>query len=198
MTTGCLVVAAAAAQDARRADRYPWVIDDSAPTFAPPRDRVARPWTTAARPRIGAIKLRQGNEMLGLIYGSVVAAVSGLGWYLVVTTSNRQFVYLAIAMGALVGKSVAFGSGPSRVVNACFAVIIATVGMFAAYYFIDRQFLIRALGADGSVPIWDSFRFARALVSAGFDADPSGRVFTLIAAVLAGFVGYKETAARRR
>ena len=53
----------------------------------------------------------------------------------------------------------------------------------------SSESLVRTL----TVPLWDSFRFARALVSAGFDANPTGKLFTLIAAVLAGFVGYQET-----
>jgi hypothetical protein len=114
-------------------------------------------------------------------------------WYLVVIATNYQVVYLAIAMGGLVGKAVSFGSGRSRVVNASFSVIIALVGMFAAYYFIDRHVLIGELGSNGRVPVWDSFMFARALVSSGFDANPSGRLFTLMAAIIAGIVGYKET-----
>ena len=131
--------------------------------------------------------------MLGLIYGVIAAAVIGTLWYLVVTATNQQVVYLALAMGGVVGKAVAFGSGRSRVVNATFAVVIATVGMFAAYYFIDRHVLVKELGSNGRVPLWDSFMFARTLVSAGFDANPSGRVFTLVAAIFAGIVGYKET-----
>ncbi len=131
--------------------------------------------------------------MLGVIYGLIAAVVSGVVWYLVVTTTDRQVVYLAIAMGAAVGKAVSFGSGRSRVINALFAVVIATVGMFAAYYFIDRHFLIEEIGSAGRVPLWHSFGFARELVSAGFDANPTGRLFTLIAAVLAGIFGYKET-----
>ena len=114
-------------------------------------------------------------------------------WYLVVTATNQQVVYLALAMGGIVGKAVSFGSGRSRVVNACFSLIIAVVGMFSAYYFIDRHILIGELGSNGSVPLWDSFMFARVLVEAGFDANPSGRVFTLVAALFAGIVGYKET-----
>ncbi|MGZ4770727.1 MAG: hypothetical protein ACXVLX_18835 [Ilumatobacteraceae bacterium] len=140
-----------------------------------------------------SFRLRQGNEMLGVIYGLVAATVCGIVWYLVVVATNYQVVYLAIAMGGVVGKVVALGSGRYKVVNACFAVIIALAGMFAAYYFIDRHVLIRELGSNGSVPLWDSFMFARALVSAGFDANPSGRAFTLVAAVFSGIVGYKET-----
>ncbi|MGZ4725947.1 MAG: hypothetical protein ACXV8L_17225, partial [Ilumatobacteraceae bacterium] len=113
-----------------------------------------------------SFRLRQGNEMLGVIYGLVAATVCGIVWYLVVVATNYQVVYLAIAMGGVVGKAVALGSGRYKVVNACFAVIIALAGMFAAYYFIDRHVLINELGSDGSVPLWDSFMFARALVSA--------------------------------
>jgi hypothetical protein len=67
--------------------------------------------------------------------------------------------------------------------------------MFAACYFIDRHSLIEQIGSNGRVPLWHSFMFARELVSAGFDANPVGRLFTLVAAVLAGIVGYKETRA---
>jgi hypothetical protein len=168
-------------------------------SFGPPADADATRWTaatTAPAPVRRAVQLPQGNEMLGIIYGLVVAAVSGGIWYLVVTATKYQVVYLAVAMGVLVGKAVSYGSGRSRVLNACFSVVIALVGMFASYYFIDRHVLVRALGSDARVPLWDSFRFARALISAGFDANPSGKLFTLIAAVLAGFVGYKETSAK--
>jgi hypothetical protein len=166
-------------------------------SFGPPADAHATRWAAPAPAPVSRFaRLPQGNEMLGIIYGLVVAAVSGVIWYLVVTVTKYQLVYLAIAMGVLVGKAVSFGSGKSRVVNACFSVVIALVGMFASYYFIDRHVLVRELGSDGRVPLWDSFSFARALVSAGFDADPSGKLFTLIAAVLAGFVGYKETSAK--
>ena len=170
---------------------------DPVPAFGPPSVGGQPPWTvTAPGPVRRFDRLPQGNEMLGVIYGLVAAAVSGVVWYLVVSVTNFQVVYLAIAMGWIVGKSVAFGSGRSRVLNASFAVIIALVGMFASYYFIDRHALIRGLGSNGTVPLWDSLSFARALVSAGFDANPSGRVFTLIAVVFAGFVGYKETSAK--
>ncbi|MEY2522938.1 MAG: hypothetical protein QOJ66_1503 [Ilumatobacteraceae bacterium] len=166
-------------------------------SFGPPAEADARLWTaTAPAPVRRFVRLPQGNEMLGIIYGLVVAAVSGGIWYLVVTATKYQVVYLAVAMGVLVGKAVSYGSGRSRVLNACFSVVIALVGMFASYYFIDRHVLIRELGSDARVPLWDSFRFARALISAGFDANPSGKLFTLIAAVLAGFVGYKETSAK--
>jgi hypothetical protein len=166
-------------------------------SFGPPADADARLWTaTAPAPAPRTFRLPQGNEMLGIIYGLLVAAVSGGIWYLVVTATKFQVIYLAVGMGVLVGKAVSYGSGRSRVLNACFSVVIALVGMFASYYFIDRHVLIGELGSDGRVPLWDSFRFARALVSAGFDANPSGRIFTLIAVVLAGVVGYKETSAK--
>jgi hypothetical protein len=166
-------------------------------SFGPPADAPHSPWTVTAPASVRrSVQLPQGNEMLGIIYGLVVAAVSGGIWYLVVTATKYQLVYLAVAMGVLVGKAVSYGSGRSRVLNACFSVVIALVGMFASYYFIDRHVLVRELGSDARVPLWDSFRFARALISAGFDANPSGKLFTLIAAVLAGFVGYKETSAK--
>jgi hypothetical protein len=166
-------------------------------SFGPPADAEATLWTaTAPAPVRRSVQLPRGNEMVGIIYGLVVAAVSGGIWYLVVTVTKYQVVYLAVAMGVLVGKAVSFGSGKSRVLNAFFSVVIALVGMFTSYYFIDRHILVGELGSDGRVPLWDSFRFARALVSAGFDADPSGKLFTLIAAGLAGFVGYKETSAK--
>jgi hypothetical protein len=172
---------------------------DPSTTFDPPAPAVPTPWTAAPPVKPGRFsRLPQGNEMLGVIYGLVAAAVSGMVWYLVVTVTNFQVVYLAVAMGVIVGKAVAFGSGRSRVLNACFAVGIALLGMFASYYFIDRHVLIKELDSKASLPLWDSFRFARALVGAGFDANPSGRIFTLIASVLAGIVGYKETHAAPR
>jgi hypothetical protein len=133
--------------------------------------------------------------MLGIVYGVVVVTVCALAWYLIVSLTNHQFIMLAVAMGFLVGRAVALGSGGSRAVNAVIAVVIASVGMLVSYYFIDRHFLVKELGSSASVPLWDSFQFARELVKAGFKADGSQVVFTLIAAAIAGFFGYKETRA---
>ena len=56
-----------------------------------------------------------------------------------------------------------------------------------------RQAVSDLLSAQWAEPRVAAFMFARQLVSAGFEVNPSGRLFTLVAAVLAGIVGYKET-----
>jgi hypothetical protein len=140
----------------------------------------------------------KGNEMLGIVFGLVAALVCGLAWYLVVTWSNRQFIYLAIIMGVVVGKAVAYGSGHSKAVNGLIAILIALLGMLGSYYFIDRHFLVEALGADGDVPLWDSFSFAKELVKFGFENEKSQYVFTFIAAALAGGSAFGATKVQPR
>jgi uncharacterized SAM-binding protein YcdF (DUF218 family) len=135
----------------------------------------------------------RGNEMLGIVFGSIAALVCGLLWYFVVTLSDRQFVYLAILLGVGVGKAVAFGSGHSKVVNGIMAIVIAGLGMLGSYYFIDRHILVNQLGADASIPLWDSFSFAKELIKAGLKAEQSQYVFTAIAVALAGFSAFTGT-----
>ncbi len=95
-------------------------------------------------------------------------------------------MYLAILLGVCVGKAVASGSGHSKVVNATIAIVIAALGMVVSYYFIDRHILVNELGAEASIPLWESFSFAKELIKAGFKAEQSQYVLTVIAVVLAG------------
>ncbi len=85
---------------------------EESPSLVCANDAQETLWDAAAANRgPRSMKLPRGNEMLGVIYGFIAAAVSGLVWYLVVTATNRQVVYLALAMGGIVGKAVSFGSG---------------------------------------------------------------------------------------
>jgi uncharacterized SAM-binding protein YcdF (DUF218 family) len=136
--------------------------------------------------------------MLGIVFGLIAALVCGLLWYFVVTLSDRQFVYLAILLGVGVGKAVAFGSGHSKVVNGIIAIVIAGLGMLGSYYFIDRHILVNQLGSEASIPLWDSFSFAKELIRAGFKAEQSQYVFTAIAVALAGFSALTGTTSRPR
>jgi hypothetical protein len=92
-----------------------------------------------------------------------------LAWYGVVATIHRQFFYLALAVGFLVGAAVCWGAG--RRANAttyAMAIVLALVSIVAATYFIDRYFLIRFLhqnGVQGHLKLWDNFDFARRLMT---------------------------------
>lgn len=131
--------------------------------------------------------------MLGIVFGLGAAMVCGAVWYFVVTLTDRQFVYLAIIMGVVVGKAVAYGSGRSKVVNGILGAVIALVGMIGSYYFIDRHILVEQLGSQASVPLWDSFSFAKELIKAGFQAEKSQYLFTIAAVALAGFSAFNST-----
>jgi hypothetical protein len=131
-----------------------------------------------------------GNYVMGILYGVAAAAAIGLVWYLVVAFTNRQFVVLALAMGAIPGAAVAIGSKRTGVVSGVLAAVIALIGILVSYYFIDRHIIVEGLGSGAKVPLWDSFEFARELVKAGFDADKSQYLFTFAAIVVAGWVGF--------
>jgi hypothetical protein len=104
----------------------------------------------------------------GVAVGIVAAVIGGLVWYGIVASIHRQFFYLALLIGALVGAAVSWGSGRRGDVGTYVtAVVLALLSIVVATYFIDRYFLIRFLhdnDVQGNLKLWDSFDFAKRLM----------------------------------
>ena len=144
--------------------------------------------------RGGVVLAPTGDMGRAAVFGSAAAAVGGLVWYLAVVVAHRQFVFLAIGVGLLIGVGTLYGARrPGRSVGVL-AASIAFVAMVITHYFIDRWVLvdaIKAQGLPGHVPIWlglsQSFDLMRTVAS-----DQLSQVaFSLLAVGAAGFKGYK-------
>lgn len=160
---------------------------DSPPFPAAPSSTgpAAIPAATSTRPDLGR----------GIVYGLGAAILGAIAWYAITVLSDRQFVYLAVAFGLLVGYAVVKGAGRADISTAVVAVVIAALGILSAYYFIDRHFLIEALNSTGDlyedVPLFGSFEQVKEILRTGFEVEKSQFVFSLIAIGAAGFMGAK-------
>ncbi len=100
--------------------------------------------------------------------GGAVAATAGALWYLAVVVTRREFFYVALAFGYLIGLATGWGATrrirPSTYAT---AVVLTAVCILIATYFTDRYFLIRGLhqtGYTGHVDVWQGFGFASRLL----------------------------------
>ena len=128
-------------------------------------------------------------------FGLVGALVAGAAWYGIVVLTDRQFVYLAIAFGFVIGYAVVTGAGKAGVSTSIIAVVITALGIVMSYYFIDRHIIVEALDAQGGyepVPLFGSFNQVKEIVRLGFDAEKSQYLYSLVAVVAAGWVGARN------
>lgn len=134
-----------------------------------------------------AVAAPTGSLGAGIVYGLVAGLLGGAGWYLAVILTKRQFVYLAVAVGALVGTAVAKGTRTSKGAAPLVAAVITLATMCVSQYFIDRWAAIQyieEIGSPARVPLFLSLPRAVDVVRAGLSADPSQGLFWAIAVVL--------------
>lgn len=128
-----------------------------------------------------------GSLAAGVIYGLVGGLLGGAGWYLAVIVTKRQFVYLAVAVGAIVGTAVAKGTRTSKGAAPFVAAVITLATMCVSQYFIDRWAAIQYIeevGSPARIPLFLSLPRAVDVVRAGLSAEPSQGLFWAIAVVL--------------
>lgn len=128
-----------------------------------------------------------GSLAAGVIYGLVGGLLGGAGWYLAVILTKRQFVYLAVAVGAIVGTAVAKGTRTSKGAAPLVAAVITLATMCVSQYFIDRWAAIQYIeevGSPARIPLFLSLPRAVDVVRAGLSAEPSQGLFWAIAVVL--------------
>ena len=138
----------------------------------------------------------QTNLGLGILFGLVAAIVGGAVWYGIVVATDRQFVYLAIGYGVLVGAAVVMGAKRANPGTAAVAAAIALLGIVMAYYFIYRHAVIEQLAefdrSDIEVPLFGDFAQVKDFVKFSFEEQKSQYLFTIVSVVAAGFVGSKN------
>jgi hypothetical protein len=135
------------------------------------------------------------NMLRGTVFGLIAAGVGGLVWYVVTAYSDRQFAYLAILLGVAVGAASAAGARKTGIPVAAMAAVIALAGAVASYYFVDRHFILEGLkaqfGQDADLPLFGGVDQVREVLKAGYEAEGSQYVFTLLAGGAAAFGGYR-------
>jgi len=138
----------------------------------------------------------QTNLGLGIVFGLVAAIVGGAIWYGIVVATDRQFVYLAIGYGVLVGAGVVKGAKRANPATAAVAAVIALIGIVMAYYFIYRHAVIEQLETidrtDVEVPLFGDFAQVKDFVKFSFEEQKSQYLFTIASVAAAGFVGSKN------
>ncbi len=170
----------------------------SVPPLPPPTPTYTQP--SHPKTAIDAVQANQRmmarpNMLRGLVFGLVAALVGGVVWYLVTAYSNRQFAYLAVILGIAVGTASALGARKAGVPVAAMAAVIALVGAVGSYYFVDRHFIIEGFkdefGQDPEIPLFGSIDQVRKVLKAGYEAEGSQYLFTLLAGGAAAFAGFK-------
>lgn len=155
----------------------------------------ATPWPVGAGstaiPQHAPVYPSQTNLGLGLLFGLVAAIVGGAIWYGIVVASDRQFIYLAIGYGVLIGAAVVKGAKRANPATAVVAAVIAAIGIVMSYYFITRHLIIDQLDAQG-VPLFGSFEQVKTIVKLGYEEQASQYLYSIVSVVVAGFVGFKN------
>jgi len=137
--------------------------------------------------------MRRPDRAIG--FGLVAALVAGVLWYGIVVISDRQFVYLAIGFGGLIGFAVVLGAGRAGVSTALISIVISAIGIVASYYFINRHAIVEELTREGGfqpVPLFGSFEQVKEIVRIGYREEPSQIFFSIVAVVAAGVMGSRN------
>ena len=147
--------------------------------FGSPREADVRLWTAAApapapRPSRAAARQRDAWDHLW----SRRRRVSGGIWYLVVTATKYQVIYRRSRWGVLVGKANRTDQAGHGSSTPSSPWSLRGWQCSPRTTSSDRHVLVeQSSGRMDVCRCGTSFRFARALVSAGFDANPSGKRF---------------------
>jgi hypothetical protein len=130
----------------------------------------------------------------GILCGLGAALVGGAVWYLIVTVTDSQIYYLAIILGLFIGYAVSWGTGKGGPVTALISAAIGAIAVVAAYYYIDRHFMIEGLESAGyiaEIPLIPSYQDLKDVLRLGFEAEGSQYAFCALCIGAAGFFGFK-------
>lgn len=160
-----------------------------APAFS--GDGPAPGWTRGAPVPVGVTPAGGGFAAVkGLVLGAGAAAVTAYLWTAAMVVTGYQFGFAAIAVGAVIGVAVRFGSrGAAGAAVRGGAVGITLVSMAASELFYARQMYIEWLEiqgvADAAVPLFLPLPDMAAVVVESVSADPVTLLFWLLAAATA-------------
>jgi len=162
--------------------------------MAPPPGAYA-PYTAVAS-SAGVTVAAPPNSMLGLATAIAAGVVGAVVWYFIVTLTDRQFAYLAIGLGLLIGYGASWGAKGRGPAIAVIAAVVALFSVVASYYFITRHYFIEALEAEGFVadaPLIGSFSEMKEIVKLGYEAEASQYLYTIICVAAAAYFGFVGT-----
>ena len=122
-------------------------------------------------------------------------------WYALLAFTERQFVFVTVALGLAVGYAVTWGAARGGVKQAIISAAIAAVAVFGAYYFINRHLIIAGgeeLGVAYDIPLIPTFEEFRIVLRVGFEADSRQYLYCGLCIAAAAFVGSKGIHTSRR
>lgn len=134
--------------------------------------------------------LRKTYWLDAVLFAVASSTVAGALWWAVVAFTKTQFVYGAIAVGALVGLATALGARKSGIGTALLAGGCTLVALVVAEYFIQRTLAINS-GIAG-IPLWDGFGFARDVVKSAVEEDGLIPLFWGLAVLAAAFTNFRN------
>lgn len=134
----------------------------------------------------------------GILTGTATAFLAAVAWWAIATTINNTewWHFGAAIVGLIVGQGVLLGSRRGGLASGIIALVVASLAVLGAAYFIDRTLLINALadvGRTSDIPLWQGFSHAKDVYQGMWD-DDSGKVIgwalgPLLAVLVAGWPG---------
>lgn len=123
-----------------------------------------------------------------LLTGVAAAAVGGLIWWAATALTSRQFPYLAVVIGLLVGQGVLVGARRGGIAQGIAAAALCLAALAVAEYFIQRSLAFQQAHEHGvsiDLPLWQGFGFARKAVVEGVKDHALTGLFWALAVVVA-------------
>ena len=134
------------------------------------------------------------RERVGMGVAFALAAALGAGgiYFLFVTLTKRQSLYVAVGVGAAIGAAYIRGAGKGTKRGGIVAGMIVVITLAVTQYFIDRKFLIDALKAESvgyTVPLWMGYDLTKSVMRATFDRNQIRVLFYVISIGAAYMLG---------
>lgn len=164
-------------------------------------DRIVCRECAESLSRIAHEETENPNLPLAFIFGAVAAALACAAWYAFVVLTEKQYAFIAVGVGYVVGSAVMFGAGHKRGVTLqVYSVLLTVLAMAFSEYFIARHFAIEALAREGnslSVPLLLPLRVISEIIGESLKNDPITLLFWAVAAWVAFGVPNRRVAEQR-
>lgn len=163
------------------------------------------PWnnpTTAPDPASGPQLIITTRVFDGLLTGTAAAAIGGALWWgasVAILKSQPDFEWWPLGsalVGLITGLGVLVGSRRGGLVSGLLALVLSSVAVLVAVYFIDRSHTILAFadaGRTSDIPLWDGFGAAKDVYTGWWDYDRKHALMWLagpvVAVLIAGWPG---------
>jgi hypothetical protein len=156
------------------------------------------PWTNPVTTGLAGPPLVTKTRVLdGVLTGIASAGIAGFLWWAVASNlETEQWHFGALIVGLIVGQGVLIGSRKGGLASGLIALVLSTVAVLTAVYFIDRSLTISQLtdaGRTSDIPLWQGFSYLGDLYRDWYEFDPAkayGWLFGPVAAVvIAGWPG---------